>query len=75
MYSAVAVTSDATTAVKSGFRNQRVVLCNRGSNNITVKTAANTRLNGSVDIVITPNGSVTLRWGGTFWFELGRSIP
>ena len=75
MYSTAAVTSNTTTAIKDGLRNQRIVLCNRGTNNITIAHDANTKLNASVNNAITPDGSLTLRWGGSYWFELGRSNP
>lgn len=75
MYATGAVSSHATTAIKNGRKDQRVVLSNMSSFNITIVNAANTALNGSANAVLTPNGTLTLRWTGSIWIELGRSIP
>ena len=68
------VTSDVTIAVKAGKIGQWVVVSNIGSNNITVKNNALTKLGGAADVVLTPNSTLSLRWDGTNWLQTSSSI-
>ena len=77
LLSTVAVTSSATTAIKGHITGQMLWIENCGTFNITIKHNAGTKLNGSVDITLTPYGVLAVKWDpiNQLWAEISRSLP
>lgn len=73
--SAGAVSSDATTAIVDGVDGSVIIIMNTGSNNITIKNAANTALVGATDYVMGQNDTLTVIFSRAtgLWHELARS--
>lgn len=73
--SAGAVTSDATTAIVDGVDGSTIIVMNTGSNDITIKNAANTALVGATDYVMGQNDTLTLVFcrATGLWHETCRS--
>ncbi len=69
------VASDATAAITNGYDGQQITIMNTGSNNITIKNAANTALVGAVDYVIGQNDTLVIVYSTItgLWHELSRS--
>ena len=70
--SAGAVTSDATQAIKAGRNGQWVVIHNVGTQNIIIKHGANTILNQDVDLTLSPNKCIPLRYYSPNWIQAAR---
>lgn len=68
---ASAVSSSDSVALQDGADGQSVILLNAGSEDITVKHGANTRLAGSADAVLSQYGTLHLVWDGSDWLQVG----
>lgn len=70
------VTSDVNVAIKLGIPGQLLILRQSTANNITLKTAAATRLAGAVDYIFTNRDTLLLYYDHEIanWVELARSV-
>lgn len=63
-----AVTSNDIVAIKNGQLGSLLILINMGSNNITIKNNANTKI--GADITLQPFGSLMMAWCRTTWVRI-----
>lgn len=73
LYANAPVTSDAVAAIAVGMFGQGLVIQNQSSSTITIKDLALTKLSPPGDYAMAPDATLTVRWDGAKWVELGRT--
>lgn len=69
------VISDAANAISDGVIGQLLILENKGPDTVTIKNAAATLLQGGVaDYTMNVGDTLVLKWNGTLWIEITRSV-